>query len=231
MIYDIILILIFLVFIIVYAIRGASKSLARIIASVLSYLAATYLGRILSVIIYDGILKKVMINTVTNALQNTGANAIDTIGQSMPSWLSGLLSAAGVDISAIVDEKLAAAGNTAGEAISDAIRPAIIDVLTFILTIIMFMFIYLVLSRLLIKPLMGVFKLPGVRTVDVILGGAIGFINALLVVSLLAYLLKLFLPYIGSASGIFNESTVFNSRIFYHFYNGNIFTWLVSWIG
>ncbi len=56
MIYDVILVGIFLLLIIINAHRGAAKALAGLVCSMISYLAATALGKIVSTLIYDSIV-------------------------------------------------------------------------------------------------------------------------------------------------------------------------------
>ena len=232
MIYDLILILIFILLIIIGAYRGAAKSLAGIITSIISYFAAASLGKILSVWIYDSMLRPAIDKAVADAINNIGSNAASSFNDSVPAWLGAILNTAGIDIPGIVTGNLAAASfDAATSAVHNAVMPVVIGLLTFILTIVLFIVIGLLLRFLVMKPVLGVFELPGISFINRVLGGVIGFIDAFLIVSLLAYLLKLLLPNISSESWIFNESTIYNSFIFYHFYSGNIFTVLLSWIG
>ena len=87
------------------------------------------------------------------------------------------------------------------------------------------------LKLLVVRPVLKLFELPGIRGVNRFFGGVIGFVDAFLLVSLLAYLLRLLMPAVSSQNGILNESTIYNSFIFYHFYSGNIFTAVFGSIG
>lgn len=230
MIYDVILILIFIGFIIFNAVRGASKSLAGILISIASYISASFLGKFVSFKIYDAMLRPAVNNAVKNSVGNITDNAVSKAIEALPDWISGLVKTSGVDISGFLDGKLSGATESAGNALNEAIRPIAVDVMTCLLTLVLYLLIHLLLSRFLARPLLKVFRLPVIRTVDMLLGGVLGFVSAFLIVSLLAYLLKLLIPHIGSESGMLNESTIYNSFIFYHFYSGNIFTAITSWI-
>ena len=230
MIYDVILVLIFVGFIIFNAVRGAAKAFAGILVSIASFLSASFLGKLISFKIYDAVLRPAVNNAVTDSVSNITDNAVTKAIEALPSWLAGLVKTSGVDISGYMDGKLAGTAEVAGNALNDAIRPIAVDVMTCLLTIVLYLLIHLLLSRLLARPLLKVFKLPGIRIADRLLGAALGFVYAFLLVSLLAYLLKLLIPHIGSQSGMLNESTIYNSFIFYHFYSGNIFTAVTSWI-
>ena len=231
MIYDIILVLIFLVLIIVNVYRGAARSLAGIIVSIISYLAATSLGKILSSLIYDKMLRGAVDNAVTKALSNLGTDAVAKFNENAPSWITGILKSSGIDLSSIISNNVNATSGNVSNALNQAIRPMAVNMLAFILTIVLFILICLLLRFIIVKPLLRVFRLPIINGLNRLLGGVIGFVDAFLIVSLLGYLLKLLLPTFESNSGIFNESTIYNSFIFYHFYSGNIFTAILSWIG
>lgn len=230
MIYDVILVLIFIGFIIFNTMRGASRSLAGILISIASFISASFLGKFISFKIYDAMLRPAVNNAVTSSVSNVTDNAVSKAIEALPSWLSGLVKTSGVDISGFLDGKLSGTAEAAGNAVNEAIRPIAVDVMTCLMTLVLYLLIHLLLSRFLARPLLRVFRLPVIRTLDRLLGAVLGFANAFLIVSLLAYLLKLLIPHIGSQSGILNESTIYNSFIFYHFYSGNIFTAITSWI-
>lgn len=230
MIYDVILVLIFIGFIVFNTMRGASRSLAGILISIASFISASFLGKFISFKIYDAMLRPAVNNAVTSSVSNVTDNAVSKAIEALPSWLSGLVKTSGVDISGFLDGKLSGTAEAAGNAVNEAIRPIAVDVMTCLMTLVLYLLIHLLLSRFLARPLLRVFRLPVIRTLDRLLGAVLGFANAFLIVSLLAYLLKLLIPHIGSQSGILNESTIYNSFIFYHFYSGNIFTAITSWI-
>lgn len=230
MIYDVILVLIFIGFIIFNTMRGASRSLAGILISIASFISASFLGKFISFKIYDAMLRPAVNNAVTSSVSNVTDNAVSKAIEALPSWLSGLVKTSGVDISGFLDGKLSGTAEAAGNAVNEAIRPIAVDVMTCLMTLVLYLLIHLLLSRFLARPLLRVFRLPVIRTLDRLLGAVLGFANAFLIVSLLAYLLKLLIPHIGSQSGMLNESTIYNSFIFYHFYSGNIFTAITSWI-
>ena len=230
MIYDLILIALFLLMIIIGSVRGAAKALAGILVSIVSFLAATYLGRMLSTVIYESLIKPAIDSTVNSAISNLSVGTVTKVNETAPGWLAELMKLSNVDLQSLAGGKLPLTADAACEAVSNAVKPTAVDIITFLLTVILFLLLRFILGKLLIKPLLNVFRLPGIRALDSVLGGLIGFVEAFLTVSMLSYLLKLLMPYIGSESGILNESTIYNSFIFYHFYSGNIFTVLVSWI-
>lgn len=231
MIFDLILAGIFITLIIINAKRGAARALAGIFASVVSYAAATVLGRLAAAYLYEWLFKPSVDRAVSDAVGNLGENAAMQLTDALPSWLSGALGLSGVDLPTVVSDNLSDASSLAAQAVDNAIRPVVVGLLTFFITILLFFFFLWLLRKLILNPLLGLFKLPVIRTVNTVIGAVIGFVDAFLLVSMLAYLLKLLLPELETKVIWLNESTIYNSFIFYHFYSGNIFTAITNWIG
>ena len=230
MIFDVFVVLIFVVMIVLNVFRGAARSLARLIASFVSYLAATAIGQWLSNMTYDSIVKPAIEKAVGNAVSGVSTDAADNIIDSLPSWLKGLVDLKAEDFTNAFSEPISNASGTITDAVNSAVKPVACGILTFFITVLLFLFFMLILQKLLVKPLEAVFRFPVLNVLNRLGGGVIGFISALLLVSMAAYLIKLILVNVGSNSSWFNESTINNSFIFYHFYSGNIFSWISSLI-
>ena len=228
MIYDVILILIVIILVVVNAWRGAAKALAGIATSILAYLGATALGAFLSEVIYNWLLKPAIAKAVTNAVTNVSNDAAGSAVDVLPDWLTKMLKLSGEDLTKLFSDPLHSVGDSVTNAVETAVKPIAVGILCFFITIILFLLFSLIIRKLLLKPLLSVFEFPVIRTVNRFFGALIGLVEAFLVISLLAYLLRLILPYVGSYTGFFSESTIYNSFIFYHFYNGNIFSAIIS---
>lgn len=233
MFYDIILAAIFVLMIFIGVRRGAARSLAGLLLSFASYALATFLGKLLSVNIYNWFIKPTVHNTVVNTVSDfshdTLQDALGKIDISAIDFLGvqdSLKSSIDNSLSAPIDNISAKAGDTAVA----ATEPIIIGIISFFITIILFLLIYFLLRRLVLPLILSVFRLPVIKQLNAILGGVIGVINAYLVVSMLAYLLKLVIPQISTDVSLFQESTIYNSFIFKHFYDGNIFSTFASWL-
>lgn len=228
MIFDLIVIAIFIVMIVIYVHRGAVRSLGGILASIISYFAATALGTMLSAVIYDSMISPAINKAITEAISEAGAGAAGNIADTLPSWLSGLLTMSGIDLSKLIEQPMTTVTDTVVKAADAAIRPIATGILTFFITIILFLILFILLRFLINKPLQGIMRAPVLNGINKFFGGVIGLISAFLLVSMLAYLVKLILSHSGTRFGWFSESTIYNSFIFYHFYSGNIFSWMVS---
>lgn len=230
MIFDVIVILIFVALIALNVFRGAARSLARFIATLVSYLGATAIGQWLSLLSYNSIVRPAMEKAVANAVSGVSTDAAESIISALPSWLTGIVDLKAEDLTNTFSEPISNATGTITEAVNTAVKPVACGILTFFITIIAFLFLMMILQRILVRPLVHLFRFPVLNVVNRVGGAVIGLIDAVLLVCMLAYLTKLIIVNVGSNSSWFNESTINNSFIFYHFYSGNIFTWIGSLI-
>ncbi|WP_407386192.1 CvpA family protein [Ruminococcus sp.] len=228
MIFDIFLIAVFILLIIINIRRGALRALAGVLASLISLFASTALGTVLAETVYTSLFYPAISKSIVNAVSEKGADVAGKVADSLPKWLSGVLDAAGGDVAKILEQPIANAGDSVAKAVDTAIRPIAISLLTFCITLVLFLIFFIILRFLIAKPLQKVAELPVINGINRFFGALIGLLEAFLIVSMAAYLIKLVLSHSGSQFGWFSESTIYNSFIFYHFYSGNIFIWISS---
>lgn len=230
MIFDLFVVLIFIGFIALNVYRGAARSLARFIASAISYLAATAIGQWLSQWAYEVFAKPTIEKCVSDAVNNVSGDTAESIVSALPSWLTGIADLKAEDISNAFSDPISNATGTITDAVNEAVKPVACSLLAFFFTILVFLILMLILQKVLVKPLVALFKFPVLNALNRIAGGLIGLIDAVLVVCMAAYLIKLILGNSATSSTWFNEETINQSVIFRHFYNGNLFTWIGSLI-
>ena len=233
MIYDIILAAIFILFLLWGIRSGAAKSLVGLGIAFLSYTGGTFLGKLISTAIYRDVIKPTVHDTVvttvndfshqtlSDAMSKLDFSSIDFLG--IQDTVKGIITDR---LNGPIEEISANAGETA----VSVSEPIVIGVMSFFITIFCFFVIYVLLSWF-VKPLiLKVFQLPVIRQVDMLLGGVLGLVEALLLVCMLAYLLKLVIPQITTDIWLLKEETIYKSFIFKLFYDGNIFTTFASWL-
>ena len=230
MIFDLIVVLIFIGLILLGVFRGAAKSLSRLIASVISYLAATAIGQWLSLWAYDVFAKPTIEKCVTEAVNNVSGETAENIVSALPSWLTGISGLKAEDITNAFSDPLSSATDTIIDAVKVSVKPVICGLLAFFFTILIYLLFAFILQKVLVKPLVALFKFPVLNVINRVAGGVIGFVDALLVVCMAAYLIKLILGNCAINSTWFNVETINKSFIFRQFYSGNIFTWIGSLI-
>lgn len=233
MIYDLILLAIFITFIIIGVVRGAAKALIGIVVSFVSYLLASMLAKMISIWIYTSFISPAIHQAVTDAINGIASGASGTTSDmisAMPQWLVFALNLSDCDVSGLITTMGYGMADQAGAAIDAAVQPVMVGFLSLLLTIGLYLLIHFLLHLLAVRPILKMFDLPGISAVNRVFGGILGFIEAFVIVSMLAYLLRLILPQIHSGVSFLNESTIYNSFIFYYFYSGNIFAVLTGWI-
>lgn len=233
MIYDIILAVIFILFVVFGIRRGAAKTLAGLLMSFVSYTAATFLGKLLSVNIYNYILRPTIhdtvVSTVSDFSHNTLEDALNKVDFSAIDVLGIQDSLKGI-VSDKMNDPIDNISSNAGQTAETVVEPIVIGVMSFFITIFLFFLFYFLLRKFVMPLLLKVFKLPVIKQINALLGGVLGFAEAFLLVSMLAYLLKLVIPQISTDLPMLQESTIYKSYIFKLFYDANMFTVFASWI-
>lgn len=230
MIFDIILILLFLLLIFLGYRRGAAKTLLGITSSFVSYLAATSAAKFLAVGIYNTFIGGNVKSEVSSAVNGAEGSLSDALS-SLPEWIRNVLGMTSGDIAKDITAGTPNLAEKAAVNVNSAVQPIFEGFISVLLTILLFLVFSFLIKKFIVPPLLAILqKLPIVKTADKVLGAVLGAVEALLTVCMLAYLFKLVLPYISNDYGFLNESTIYNSFIFYHFYSGNIFAILTSWI-
>lgn len=224
MIYDLITLLIVLIFVIIGAVRGAAKTLFSLLATVLAYLGAVFLGHLFADMIYSAWIRDSIISSIEKSFGDAAGNLTQGAVDSLPGFLKSLLSISGETVSSAV----ASSSSQAAAAVEQTIKPIIIAIMAVVLTIVLFLILSILLKLIITKPLTKTVEDSPLRGINRFFGGILGALEAVLTICILAYLLKLLLPVINPDSYFFSESTIYNSYIFYHFYSGNIFTALTS---
>ena len=227
MIFDLILLVIITIFVIIGVKRGFAAALIGIVISFVSYLAAAWVGRSLAKLFYENIIYPAIRGSIVDAVDKLATGVVGTVDEAartLPGWLSGILSLSGKALDIDASGVTADISDTAINAVDTTARPMIVGFISVLLTIILFLLFCVLLKWIFKKPILKLFELPVINKVNMALGGVLGFLEGFLAVCMLAALLKLVLPYIDSQTSFLNESTIYNSFIFYHIYSGNIFT-------
>ena len=227
MVYDLILLGVLILCVVICYHIGAARAVAGIVISFVAYLAAAWLGGLLAEWFFNSIIAPSATKSVTDAVTQITAGSVAQATEPLPAWLISAMKLTGTDISAAVVDLPSQAAN----AVITQIRPLVVGFVSLLLTILLFFVLRFLLSHFVAKPVLALFELPVLSTVNKVLGAIFGVIDAFIIICIFASLLKLVLPYVESNLTILNESTIYNSFIFYHFYSGNIFTMLLGWIG
>ena len=226
MIYDVLVIVIILISLILGFKRGCAKMLSSLVLSLFAFLLAVFLGDFLSQLLYDTYIAPEIIRSVSESVSSQTAD-MATLSKELPAFVRFTVGLTGFDIDAALSSASKSFPLTVAAAFESAIRPIVISVASFILTAVIFLVVYLIFKFIVLKLLSAVFNLPILRGFNSLLGAVCALLSAVLLVSFIAFLLRLVMPYITHMPYIFSESTIYNSYIFYYFYSGNIFSAII----
>lgn len=218
------IILLFAIFIVSGLKRGLVRSLIGFVATVIAIVLSMYLSKIASIFIYDNFIKNnllVQINDILNEYVGRDLNEkTAAVFNELPKMLSNTLMFCGVTSNVVGDVIENSTGNASYELVK-LFSPTIISVIRTILVPFIFVVIYTPLNFL--NRIIGrIFKVPGLRQIDQVLGAIIGALKGFLLIVLITFLLKMFLPMMSNIPDIFSKNTIESTFLFKEFYRNNI---------
>ncbi len=223
MVLDIFAIIILLISCYVGYRNGGAKTIVSLLGTVLAFSVATFLGDILSGLIYDSFISQSVVDGVSTYAASTQTVSVAPTVDSLPSFVQSIVDFTGFESNSSLINAVNSAKDTVALSVESAIRPLVVSVLSFIITTVLFFIVHFIIRLVLLKPIIAVFRLPLIRAVDSAIGVICALLCAVLLISFLAFLLKLITPYISDMPQFLSEETIYNSYIFKHFFNGNIF--------
>lgn len=198
MIFDICLLLIFVLTVAWGAYRGAVRTVLGLVALFLAGFLAVKIGVYLAPEIYDRFFAESISSAIqTNLGSADGENLAyqaEAALSALPESIQNLAAAAGIDLNAI--QAQLASYQYSGADIAQSIEgtvvaPLVTTVCKVFVTIVAFILIYIIL-RLLICLIDRFFDLPVLGTVNRVLGGVLGAVKGAFVVAMIGFLIVIF---------------------------------------
>lgn len=227
MILDVIIIMLCVVAVFVGWKLKVSQMLLALLGNIISVIISAFLGDYLAPIIYDAYIKPGIIESLSQSVSSTTGGYISAV-EELPAFVKFVLSLCGMSSDADFSQINENLSLSVADAIEASINPMIISILSIILSALIFTLVFLIYRFLIMHFLLKVFKLPVLSGIDSFLGALCGILVAIVLVSFFAFLLRTITPYVEHMPFWLSESTIYNSYIFYHFYNGNIFYNVIS---
>lgn len=229
MIFDILTLIIIVVFAIVGFKTGAAKVIARLLALVCAFVLSLFLSHFLAELVYNTFIRQAVMDNITKVINDSAlASASDkatALLEGLPELLSNSLVYFGIDnarIASLFDVK-------AAEKIQSLIMTPVVGVISIILFIILFIILLFLLKKV-FSFVAKVFRLPVIRVIDSAVGLVFGLLEGGFAVYILAFLLRLAIPLTGGELYILNEAYVSSSYVFSMFYFGTLNSFVQSFI-
>lgn len=227
MFYDIIFLIIIVIFAIIGFTCGFSKILRRVFSVVCAFFLTLFAAHYLAELIYNVFMRSAVISNINSAVHQSGLdNALDKAGQllsSFPAFLTNVF-----EYFEITQSSLASLINdSATESIESLFMTPIVGLMSVLIFILLFGFIFFLCSKL-FKAVFKLFRLPVIRILDSVAGLLFGIIEGLIVVYIFTLLLRIIIPLTDGEWLFINESYIKESFVFSKLYFGGIINFFQS---
>ena len=172
--------------------KGFIKSLLGFIGYLLAAFLSSALSGVLAAFVYQTFLHGVFLEKVSSVLTETAAATAAEQAQALLDSLPGFLSNALVNSGMTQDSLEATLAGSAQElapVIVNALSPSVINLLRILFMILLFA-VFMFLIRILVRMIASVFRLPVLRQVNALLGGAFGLFSGAIFAALLIVLVS-----------------------------------------
>lgn len=232
---DIGVIIIVLLTIIVCFKRGFAKTVLGLLSNIVSIVGAFVLGTSLSDLIYSGLIKDNIIESLSSSINSnlsTSTSSVSGQASELPDYVNSILSLFGYSADTVnknIDTMVETQSNNIASAVESAIGPVITAILSFFLVIILFIILRFITAKI-SKLIAGVMEVPVLHTVNRILGGLVGILDGLVVVYFLTAIVIIVVPIVtGGAISYFEFGVMAeDTMLFKLFYDHNIVTGILN---
>lgn len=197
--------------------NAAAKGMVRTLISFLGYVVAAAVAKLATPVLAEKLYELV----VRDALRLVVMNRLEGIATQGGELASGLLDAIPQGLRRLIPvdaldtvEKAAGsdAGQLVGEIIDAALRDPVISILGGLLFLLVFTLVLLVVRQV-SRLFTGMYRIPLIGTVNTLLGGLVGVVEAALVLFLSALVLHLLITFTGGGYFWLNEKIMDDSYI------------------
>ncbi len=184
---DAVVVLIFVSVILDARRRGFVKMVLSLIAAIISIVIAAEISEPVAVKINDAYVHDIIVEQIDNNLnvEEISAEDIEIVEENIPSEFRGFAEEANVSIEEILEQ----AANAEGDIIENIVASAEEKIIIPILTAIAFAALYIILMfifNVIIGLINTVFKLPVINRLNKMLGGILGVVKGVFVLSVLS---------------------------------------------
>lgn len=227
---DIIIDLIAILVIAVYIWRsytvGFVRSLILFLGKIASLIVSYYFGKILALGAYTMFIaskiEEIAVSVATKISTETApAYVLDTILEQIPesieettlSFLGGRENAV-----SFITEQMSGTYTPINELVTNVLKSLSIFLLQAVFCTILFI-ICMFIVNIVAKIVGAVFKLPIVGPINSILGGVLGLLQAIIILSIVGFIVNAGVMYLADDTSTINDSLMQSTFVFKHFYN------------
>lgn len=215
--------------------RGFAKTVLGFLSNIISVVGAFVLGTSLSDLIYSGLIRDNIIDSLSSSINSNLSASTSTAGEQtngLPDYVSAILNLFGYSTDTVnknIDTMIETQSNNIATVVESAIGPVITAIISFFLVIILFVILRFITAKI-SKLIAGVMEIPVLHTVNRLLGGLVGILDGLVIVYFLTAMVIIIVPIVTGGAityfdfGVMAEDTM----LFKLFYDYNIVTGILN---
>ncbi|MGN0558302.1 MAG: CvpA family protein [Acutalibacteraceae bacterium] len=226
--FDLAVIAVIVLFVITGAAKGAARTLLSLVALVVSFITALFLGNAVSQWAYTTFFRQSILSTVSSAIEENGLSDITAtiadVIESFPQYVSSLFKCLGFDaqqVSGSVESAIEKAPQQGAEIIESVISPVIISLINIILVLVFFI-LMMIITGFLVKAISRVFNIPIIKQINTVAGGALGLVKGIIVVLFITMIFKASIPMMLNQTKQETDSQISQTYLFKYFYDTDL---------
>lgn len=197
---DIVLLIVFVLFILLGAHRGFIRSAAHFLGSVIAAALASAFGGMLAQWVFQAMFRDALVQRISESISSLGLDnvsaAMENVLSTLPDFIVRALEGAGVT-AATLEGALVGKTGQAAELVADSLAPVFVGFLKVLAVLVLFL-LFMMIVRALADLLGKVFYLPGLRQLNGLLGGVFSFLLALVSVWVVISAIQVFTPMLSA---------------------------------
>lgn len=226
--FDLAVIAVIVLFVITGAAKGAARTLLSLVALVVSFITALFLGNAVSQWAYTTFFRQNILSTVSSAIEENGLSDITAtiadVIESFPQYVSSLFKCLGFDaqqVSGSVESAIEKAPQQGAEIIELVISPVIISLINIILVLVFFI-LMMIITGFLVKAISRAFNIPIIKQINTVAGGALGLVKGIIVVLFITMILRTSIPMMLNQTKQETDSQISQTYLFKYFYDTDL---------
>lgn len=197
---DIVLLIVFVLFILLGVHRGFIRSAAHFLGSVIAAALASAFGGMLAQWVFQAMFRDALVQRISESISSLGLDnvsaAMENVLSTLPDFIVRALEGAGVT-AATLEGALVGKTGQAAELVADSLAPVFVGFLKVLAVLVLFL-LFMMIVRALADLLGKVFYLPGLRQLNGLLGGVFSFLLALVSVWVVISAIQVFTPMLSA---------------------------------
>lgn len=212
---DLILLGVMVFFVVLGVRRGLVRSAVHFVGSLAAAFLASALGGGLARWLFDAFFRQRLTEKIAETIETAGMDSLNRgvreLMDHLPDFLQRAMEERGVTVSSL-EGMLAHRTGEASQLVTDALAPVFVGLLK-VLAVLLLFFLFSILVRVIADLVSGIFRLPILHQVDLILGGVFGLLLAFVVVWVIVSALQVFVPMLDGNARADLEILLNNSQI------------------